>query len=324
MRIAFVDLAAWDYTVDAPATEPLGGSQSALCYLAKELARLGHQVCLVNHTTRAGVSGGVAFCAVNSAAAGTALFDSDVVVLLNVAGPAASIKLMLAPQARLILWTQHAHDQPAMQPLHAAAIRDLFDGFVLVSQWQRHCYVEKFALDPARCQVLRNAAGPPFTQLFADGSEAAAAKVRPPLLAYTSTPFRGLDLLLDVFPAVRRAVPGTELAVFSSMQVYHVPAARDTAEYGHLYGRCVQIDGVEYFGSLPQPELAEALRRATLLAYPNDFAETSCIAVMEAMAAGLRVVTSRLGRCPRRPPDLPRWLRWTRIGSPMVSGLPPN
>ena len=52
MRIAFVDLAAWDYTVDAPASVPLGGSQSALCYLAKELARLGHQVSLVNRTTR--------------------------------------------------------------------------------------------------------------------------------------------------------------------------------------------------------------------------------------------------------------------------------
>jgi glycosyltransferase involved in cell wall biosynthesis len=153
-------------------------------------------------------------------------------------------------------------------------------------------------LDPARCQVLRNAAGPPFVQLFADGRAAAAAKVWPPLLAYTSTPFRGLELLLDVFPAVRRAVPGTELQVFSSMQVYHVSAAKDSADYGHLYRRCLEIEGVEYVGSLPQPELAQALAGVTMLAYPNHFAETSCIAVMEALAAGLRVVTSQLGALP--------------------------
>jgi hypothetical protein len=41
MNIAFVDWIGWDYDVSAPYERPLGGSQSALAYLAVALARRG-------------------------------------------------------------------------------------------------------------------------------------------------------------------------------------------------------------------------------------------------------------------------------------------
>jgi glycosyltransferase involved in cell wall biosynthesis len=79
------------------------------------------------------------------------------------------------------------------------------------------------------------------------------------------------------------------------MRVYHVSESGDEAEYGPFYQRCRATEGVRYIGSLPQPELARELRSAAVLAYPNIFPETFCIAALEALASGCWVVTSDLG-----------------------------
>jgi glycosyltransferase involved in cell wall biosynthesis len=297
MRIAFVDFVPWDYTIETVYQKPLGGSQSALCYLAEELARRGHEVQLINNAALPGVSCGV-ICLPAAKAHGDVWKSFDVVVLLNSVKPGLSIRPLLRKGARLIAWIQHAHDQPAVQPLAREEVRGVFDGFALLSDWQRGCFERSFQLDPARIRILRNAVSPAFLDRFPAGADIVAAKRRPPVLAYTSTPFRGLDILVHVFPAVRREVQGATLRVYSSMQVYQAADESDAAQYGHLYELCRDTPGVEYIGSLPQPELAEQMREVTMLAYPNHFAETGCIAAMEAMASGCRIVTSELGALP--------------------------
>ncbi len=156
-------------------------------------------------------------------------------------------------------------------------------------------YVQQFNINPARTVVLRNAIAPCFANLFPPSASILAHKSHPPILAYTSIPLKGLHVLLDVFPAIRQAVPGVRLQVFSSLKVYQIPQEKDQAKFGDLYKRCRETQGIEYFGSIAQPELAKYLTRATLLAYPNVFPETSAIAVMEAMASGCRILTTRLG-----------------------------
>jgi glycosyltransferase involved in cell wall biosynthesis len=84
--------------------------------------------------------------------------------------------------------------------------------------------------------------------------------------------------------------------VFSSLAVYQVAAKDDP--FGALYARARETPGVSMRGSIPQRDLAAELARADVLAYPSIFAETGCIAAMEALAAGLDVVSSRLGALP--------------------------
>ena len=60
--------------------------------------------------------------------------------------------------------------------------------------------------------------------------------------------------------------------------------------------------------------LAKELTGVSVLAYPNTFAETSCIAVMEALAAGLLVVTTDLGGLPETCGE------WARFVPPIGPG----
>ncbi|WP_247878319.1 glycosyltransferase [Azospirillum sp. TSO22-1] len=296
MRLAFIDVAGWDYTVDTPYRQPLGGSQSALCYLAEELAALGHRVMIVNGVPDPVTSRGVLVRPLD-ATAWDDLATCDAAIVLNGCHlPFAQELRHRLPDTRLVYWTQHAHDQPASANLADPAMRALWDRFVLISDWQSACYRAAFALPEDRITVLRNAIGPVFRSLFGPREPVSAGRPWPPVLAYTSTPFRGLDVLLDAFGAIRDAIPGTTLKVFSSMSVYRIDGSRDP--HAALYERCRSTEGVEYVGSRPQPELAGILRGVTALAYPNTFPETACIAAMEAMAAGCLVITAALGALP--------------------------
>jgi len=296
MKFVFLDNIDIDYTVDTPYRLPLGGSQSALCYLTEALAAQGHEVFVVNHTTVEGVVRGVNMFSFTGNFVSAFEPPPDATIVLNRTGWGGQIKPVLQAPTLLLLWMQHADDQPGAQALKDPGERGHYDGFAFVSEWQRRRYVDGFGLDATRTGVLRNAIGPRFAHMFAEDEQIAADKTWPAAMAYTSTPFRGLDVLLNVFPAIRARRPGIRLNVFSSMQVYHDPSGADPFE--RLYAQARATEGVNYVGSVPQPELADELRRTSILAYPSTFAETSCIAVMEAMAAGCRVVTTDLGALP--------------------------
>src|SRR5262249_10114681 len=147
-----------------------------------------------------------------------------------------------------------------------------------------------------RIDVLLNAVSPAFEKLFRDVEELRLAKSAALRLAYTSAPFRGLPILLECFPELHRRHPNCHLHVFSSMQVYNEVGSQDKLQ--PLYSWCRATLGATYHGSVSQAQLAVEMRGVSILAYPNTFEETSCIAVLEALAAGALVVTSDLGALP--------------------------
>jgi glycosyltransferase involved in cell wall biosynthesis len=292
MRIVFVDGTFLDYTPATPFERPLGGMQSAACYLAIALARRGHAVSLINRgNTRRGSYHGV-WCAGFDTISGEALNRFDVVVSISTGSRAYRLDGVTRP---LVLWTGHDIDRAAVEALRDETERYLWDRIVMVSEWQADRYCAHFQIKRDQVSVLRNAVSPAFEGLqraqpyfFESG--------RPPVLFYSSTPYRGLDVLLAAFPLIRARLPDCEARIYSGMEVYQTPAKEDP--HRPLYERCRSTEGLRYIGSVSQSALAKAAAEVDVFAYPSTYAETSCIALMAAMSAGCLVLGSTLGALP--------------------------
>jgi glycosyltransferase involved in cell wall biosynthesis len=299
VRIVFYDPNHADYHVGSVFERPLGGTQSAACYLAMELAKRGHEVA---YLTGAAVGREVAGVMCPGRAflrpAALAGLDADVFIVIQRACSGEKLRGVLGARTKLIFWTADTPEQPVVAGLREAREAGAYDAIVTVSAWQRERFAAMFPGVAGKLAVRPYGMSPAFAGLFEKGEAVLKAKQWPPVVAYTSTPFRGLDVLLHLFPEVRRRVPGARLEVYSGMQVYFVEPLAEGADMRELYEAARRMEGVTYVGNLPQPRLAERMKRASMLLYTNTYEETACISVMEAMAAGCSVVTSALGALP--------------------------
>ncbi len=189
----------------------------------------------------------------------------------------------------LIYWNHLSYDQPSVQFLKNPQLVDYIHHFVFVSHWQAEQYRKIFNIPGFKTTVIKNAHLGINKKQFNTASQ---IKV-----CFTSTPWRGLELLLDVWEQLD--VSNCELHIFSSTEIYGKEFMQQEDEkYIHLYNRCKLLKNVVYRGFIKNEKLREELPTFDILAYPCTFEETSCLSVIEALAAGLRVVTSNLGALP--------------------------
>src|SRR5688572_14120758 len=147
MNWVFLDDTNLDYDISTPLARPLGGSQSALCYLAAALAVRGHRVTTITGNASPRVINGVR-CLSNHTFP-LEIFSPEETFLVALNGPAdlsARLRRVLPPHVVLVLWTQHAHDQIAMRGLLDPACAALWDRIVCVSDWQRTIYHGRFRI----------------------------------------------------------------------------------------------------------------------------------------------------------------------------------
>lgn len=185
-----------------------------------------------------------------------------------------------------ILWQHLNYSDESLAPMKDQSFMKSIQASVYVSNWQIEKFRYLFQIPVENSYVIKNAIEPiEFIEKPKDG------KLK---LIYTSTPFRGLNVLLDTFELLNR--DDIELDVYSSTAVYGTGYQNHHAGiWDDLFDRARGMKGVNYMGYAPNEDIHKAVQQAHIFAYPSIFEETCCLAMVEAGAAGCDLVTTNLG-----------------------------
>jgi protein O-GlcNAc transferase len=288
MKLAVFD--TWEYNLDTPYNSPLGGTQSAICYFLEEMKSRNHEIYLFNGNKKSETIKGV----INTPLSEYQQYIKsnkivfDVVIVSCVADELLKIKVSLnSPSTIFCLWTGHDIDQAASKMLKDTKLKDFVDLYIFVSDWQRLRYVETYQIKYSKTMILKNGIGKPFEKYLS-----MPTKKKNKSMTYCSIPWRGLVLLGPIYKEIKNVHVDASLNIFSGMNIYK--QAENPSEDNKL-NELKKMKDVNFNKGVSQTRLADELYKIDMLTYPNIFPETSCITVLQAMACGCLVLTSKLG-----------------------------
>ena len=302
MRLAFIDGRPIALQPSAGEDRPLPAIQAAILTLTRLLAGRSHNVHVFSWNSAPDEVAGVRFHDRSELArfAHSGAVDALVVI------PEVLPLLMPIESRGRIVWTGNAYSRgdSAISPQWTWAPEKgrrgrvarlynlgLFDShvdrIVVGSHWQAEYVHRSTGIPRSKLEVI--SIGVPLEHYMGPPPSRNTHRI-----VYTSQPRRGLRVLLRLFPQIRALVPDAELHVFG----YEWAGDAEGVDVSTM-----NQPGVYMRGGLSKSQLALELRSAAVMAYPCTFKETFCVAVAEAQAAGLPVVTTRSGALPERVRD---------------------
>lgn len=286
-HVMFVAPTSLPFTGDSIKEKPIGGSETALIQTAKGLAK-DYNVSVFCNCPRPEVYDGVLYVDISMMdLMHDVPIDTMILFRINNAEYVSGMKNKFKSK-KTIFWTQDYPMYPGFNP-DFPQIAEVVDKLICVSNDHKEMLLQRFPLliDESKVIVIENGVD---NELYKDKDNIKKKKNQ---FYYSSTPFRGLEVLVDLFPRIKKEVPDATLKVCSSMLVYGDVSSEKIHE--KLYEKCKNTKGIEYVGSLKQNELAKVAMESELMLYPSTFAETCCISVMESQTAGTPIVCNTLG-----------------------------
>lgn len=188
-----------------------------------------------------------------------------------------------------IVWQHQSYDQQVVQNMNSRYFVGSTTAFVYVSNWQYEMFRKVYMKAFQRGYVIKNASE---RQEYVKRDKKEKIK-----LIYTSTPWRGLDVLLNAFPVLDR--DDIELDIYSSTTLYGSDYYNNFGyKFDPLIEKAKNMKNVNVFDNATNNDVLNALKTANIYVYPSTFEETSCLSMIEAGMSGCEILTTNLGALP--------------------------
>ena len=258
----------------------LGGSESAVYYMARELRLLGYEVWVVNNCDQPGTYEGVRYVHKRDFPLLAVHTEFDIFIVSRF------YSFFQVPfHSRLnILWNHDVLGNKYTLMKYLPRIQILFN----LSHFHVESYLAKIPELKRMIRQTRNGIDP------AAVNQAAGRKKNRAKMIYASRPERGLRLLLEsIWPKLKSLFPEIELYICGYEVDGHSLPDKVKDLYSYLGGLIRETPGVYPLGALSKKDYYLHLGESQLMLYPCDFPEISCIAALEAQACKTPIVTTK-------------------------------
>jgi len=214
-------------------------------------------------------------------------------------------KVPLDPNKINILWQKNSYDQGNLHSFFTNPSRfKEYDWYVFNSHWNYEKFRYFFGIPEDKCVVIKNGTNNfPQRKTYKKGD--------PIKIIHHCTPWRGLNVLLLAMQMVKNK--DITLDVYSSCQVYGSEFANHhNKDFEPLFEQAQKLPNVNYIGYKPNEYILENMNKYDLFVYPSIFEETFCVSALEALAAGVHVITTNFGALPETCSEWPTYINFTK------------
>ena len=249
------------------------GSEIMAMNLGKEFARLGYRVVLFGgfkqgNKDSQGTYDGVEYMDVSEY--NDFLKDTYVDILL--VSRVSDNLVFYNNIGKVFLWL---HDTlPIGEAFQTHAKK--FKGVLCLSEWHRNFFCEEFKFPKELVHVTGNA-------IDLRRFKSKIQKI-PYKFIYSSSPDRGLDNLLEMFPRVHERCPKAELHIFGKKALLTRDNLQTISDH----------DYIKLHGRVSQQKISREYLSSDVWLYPTEFKETYCITALEAQVSRVLCVCTDL------------------------------
>ena len=151
-----------------------------------------------------------------------------------------------------------------------------FGGVLCLSRWHKNFFCSEYHFPKSLVHVTGNAIDP---KRFAHKIEKQKLK-----FIFSSSPDRGLDNLLEIFPKIHARYPEAELHIFGNRALLTKEMSQVIASH----------DFIKFHGRVSQEKISREYLSSDIWLYPTEFQETYCITALEAQMSKVLCVCTDL------------------------------